>query len=146
MSITWRLRYVHRDAHHPAAGMDCCAVSVARGKAGHRTYRKLARISIGVQEHPQCLIPGSSFNEVPGSSVINNRLTYWDDGTHRRVLKTMSTMTTKKDSANSACCDRRNERYITSIVLDDGQYYALKERGKDVQKYSVIIAERAEYT
>jgi hypothetical protein len=37
--------------------------------------------------------------------------------TYRRVLNTMTTMSTKNPSARSASFERRKERYMTSIVL-----------------------------
>lgn len=36
---------------------------------------------------------------------------------YRSVLNTVKTMLTKKLIARSACCDRRTDRYITSMVL-----------------------------
>ena len=67
--------------------------------------------------------------------------------THRSVLKTTNTMTTKNERARRACCDRRKDRYITSMVL--GGRLAVSspyEMNEDMQKYSVIIAEWSEYT
>lgn len=36
---------------------------------------------------------------------------------YRRVLKTMTTMSTKNPRARRASFERRNERYMTSMVL-----------------------------
>lgn len=56
-------------------------------------------------------------------------------------------MATKNASARRACWDRRNERYITSIVLDWGLAVDFSDRvTEDVQKYGVIISEWSEYT
>ena len=63
------------------------------------------------------------------------------------MLNTTKTITTKNDSARRACWDRRNERYITSIVLDLVLAVDFVHgTNEDVQKYGVIISERSEYT
>ena len=53
--------------------------------------------------------------------------------TYRRVLNTMTTMSTKNPSARSASFERRNERYMTSIVLNSHNL-ALANKGGTKEK------------
>jgi hypothetical protein len=60
--------------------------------------------------------------------------------TYRRVLKTMTTMSTKNPRARSASRERRKERYMTSIVLSSRDLKSvidgtLKEEEHTVEVY-----------
>jgi hypothetical protein len=83
-----------------------------------RTNRKLGWIAIGVDEDFEGAVPCTALDKIPchdydGSGQHNEKRTC----TYRRVLKTMTTMSTKNPRARSASRERRKERYMTSIVL-----------------------------
>lgn len=58
---------------------------------------------------------------------------------HKRVLNTTSTMTTKKLSASSACCDLLKERNMTSMVLQSFRSVALRRRFLGLTYRSIVL-------
>ena len=112
------------------------------------THCKLARVTVRVEEDSKRLIPSAPFSEVSGRTVSQLPVGLClGNGTHSNVLNTTKTIATKNANARRACWDRRNERYITSIVLDWGLAVDFSGRvTEDVQKYGVIISEGSEYT
>ena len=65
--------------------------------------------------------------------------------TYRRVLNTMTTMSTKNPSARSASFERRKERYMTSIVLNSHDLALAKQRKHqrkgNIQQKGTVITE-----
>jgi len=86
---------------------------------GHqgRSYGELTWFTMGIQEYFDRRIPGSPLDEVSETVEVNKDSTLIEKFAYRRVLNTTSTMTTKKLSARSACCDLLKERNMTSMVL-----------------------------
>ena len=54
--------------------------------------------------------------------------------TYRRVLNTMTTMSTKNPSARSASRERRKERYMTSIVLSSRDPHISRQKRQQIKK------------
>jgi hypothetical protein len=92
-----------------------------------RTKRKLGWIAIGVDEDFKGVIPCTALDKIPwhdyGESGQNN-----EKRTHRSVLNTMMTISMKNLSARSASCERRKERYMTSIVLSSHDLTSVGEK------------------
>ena len=129
-----------------AAGMDYFCVSLYHPKV---TNRGLTVNWLGSPwESKNTSIEGS---QVPRSmkylEQVNNHIMQIWSSAHRRVLNTTSTMTTKKLSARSACCDLLKERNITSIVLQRSRLVTSlkKTTGNYLQKDHIIVSERSEY-
>jgi hypothetical protein len=96
-----------------------------------RTNRKLGWIAIGVDEDFEGVVPCTTLDKIAGhdydeSGQHNEKRTR----TYRRVLKTMTTMSTKNPRARSASRERRKERYMTSIVLSSSDLTSVEETVK----------------
>jgi len=102
---------------------------------------------MGIQEHLDRRIPGSPLDEVSETGKVNKRKTQIRGSAYRRVLNTTSTMTTKKLSARSACCDLLKERNMTSIVLQRPHSVTSLQKisGTHSQEDCIVVSERSEY-
>ena len=102
---------------------------------------------MGIQKYFDRRVPGSPFDEVSETGKVNRYRTRSEGSAYRRVLNTTSTMTTKKLSARSACCDLLKERNMTSIVLQRSRSVTplKKIAGTHLQEDCIIVPERSEY-
>ena len=107
------------DENKPSGRRDglCSCESVSSDGEKWNAYGKLTRFAVRIQEYFDRRIPGSSLDEVSEIGHISMHGSKGLGAAYRRVLNTTNTMTTKKLSARSACCDLLKERNITSIVL-----------------------------
>ena len=107
------------DENKPSGRRDglCSCESVSSNSEKRNAYSELTCFTVRIQEYFDRWIPGSSLDEVSEISHISMHGSKGLGAASRRVLNTTSTMTTKKLSARSACCDLLKERNITSIVL-----------------------------
>ena len=81
-------------------------VSVENHDDNESTNSELTWVSVRVEECPEGFIPGASFSEIsvrPGQFIERHNRGRCLYKTHKSVLKTTNTMTTKNDRARRAC-------------------------------------------
>ena len=107
------------DEDKPSGRRDglCSCKSVSSNNEKRNCYGELTWFAVRIQEYFDRRIPGSSLNEVSEIAHISMHGSKGLGAAYRRVLNTTSTMTAKKLSARSACCDLLKGRNITSMVL-----------------------------
>ena len=107
------------DENKPSGGRDGLFLCESISPKGYqrRSYGELTRFTVGIQEYFDRRVPSPSLDEVSETGEVKTHKTWAGGSAYRRVLNTTSTMTTKKLSAKSACCDLLKERNMTSMVL-----------------------------
>ena len=107
------------DENKPSGRRDglCLCEFISSNGEKRNPYCELTWFTVRIQEYFNRRIPCSPLDEVFEISHVSMHGTKGLGAAYRRVLNTTSTMTTKKLSARSACCDLLKERNITSMVL-----------------------------
>ena len=137
------------DENKPSSRGDGLFSCESISSEGHqrRSYGELTWFTMGVQEYFDRGVPSSSLDEVSETGEVNRHRTKIGGSAYRRVLNTTSTMTTKKLSARSACCDLLKERNITSIVLQGSRSVTSLQHiaGTHLQEDCIIVSEWSEH-